>query len=544
MAGGVALVVVGVLLLQLRRSRRRLALLEAQVRSLSVYSAIADVEAHVEQLRQQGRQQLALAAEEGQRLIEDARRQAAELTASAEASAGAITAKAMQGARDTEQSATTAADAMRAEANRLAEHARQNVATATARADEIVKQAELRAKEIAGEALAAVHNAKQAEETVRALKNVIEGYGDAYIVPTQDLIDELGESYAHTDAGEQLKAVRARMRAMIKDGTAAACDYVEDVRKSTAIDFVTDAFNGKVATVLASVREDNYGTLAQKIRDASALVNNNGKAFRNARITPEFVEVRLQELKWAVAVQEIKERDREEQRLLKERIREEERAQREFEKALKDAEKEEDLLRKAMEKAQSQFDKATDEQKQKYEEQLKALAARLHDAEEKGKRALSMAQQTKSGHVYVISNVGSFGEHVYKIGLTRRLEPLDRIRELGDASVPFDFDVHALIPSNDAPALEYALHKQFVRAQVNKVNPRKEFFRINLVDVRREIERVGVQAAWTMTAECRQYKETIALERAMKDKSFPERAWIKHQVEEHDRAAVGADALE
>ena len=81
-------------------------------------------------------------------------------------------------------------------------------------------------------------------------------------------------------------------------------------------------------------------------------------------------------------------------------------------------------------------------------------------------------------------DVGSFGEHVYKIGMTRRLEPHDRVRELGDASVPFSFDVHAMIPSQDAPALEHALHKRFVRSQMNKVNPRKEFFRLSLQEVR------------------------------------------------------------
>lgn len=84
-----------------------------------------------------------------------------------------------------------------------------------------------------------------------------------------------------------------------------------------------------------------------------------------------------------------------------------------------------------------------------------------------------MAQQTRTGHVYVISNIGSFGEHVFKIGMTRRLEPKDRVRELGDASVPFEFDIHAMIFSDDAPTLKRALHRHFLKQQVNKVNPRK-----------------------------------------------------------------------
>jgi hypothetical protein len=100
-----------------------------------------------------------------------------------------------------------------------------------------------------------------------------------------------------------------------------------------------------------------------------------------------------------------------------------------------------------------------------------------------------MAQQTKAGNVYVISNVGTFGAGVFKVGMTRRLEPLDRIRELGDASVPFPFDVHMMISCEDAPALECALHRALHKSRINRVNPRKEFFRTDLqliVDVVQE----------------------------------------------------------
>lgn len=94
-----------------------------------------------------------------------------------------------------------------------------------------------------------------------------------------------------------------------------------------------------------------------------------------------------------------------------------------------------------------------------------------------------MAQQTKAGHVYVISNIDQKpGENVFNVGMTRLLEPLDRVRELGDASVPFAFDVHAMMWSEDAPALERASHIEFAQAQMNKVNPRKEFFRVGLVN--------------------------------------------------------------
>jgi GrpB-like predicted nucleotidyltransferase (UPF0157 family) len=149
-----------------------------------------------------------------------------------------------------------------------------------------------------------------------------------------------------------------------------------------------------------------------------------------------------------------------------------------------------------------------------------------------------MAQMTRTGHVYVISNIGSFGDDVFKIGLTRRLEPLDRIRELGDASVPFAFDVHALIPSDDAPALEHALHKHFLAAQMNKVNPRKEFFRVPLAVIRQEIDALGVTAKWTIAADAKEYRETLALERTLKADPTKAAAWLRYHEEADEISAM------
>ena len=188
------------------------------------------------------------------------------------------------------------------------------------------------------------------ELQVKALKNIIEGYGDQYMIPVISLIDHLAEDYSHTQAGEELKKAREKMRQMIKGKTAGDCDYVENNRKEIAIDFVLDAFNGKVDTIMASVKEDNYGTLSQKIKDAYQTVNANGIAFRNARITEAYLQARLDELKLACTVQALKERDREEQRRIKEQLREEEKAVKEYERALKEAQKEEESVAKAMDK--------------------------------------------------------------------------------------------------------------------------------------------------------------------------------------------------
>ena len=414
------------------------------------------------------------------------------------------------------------ADKLRAEAaaalaeaqSKLADAARRADGTlqeAYGRAERIEKEARARAEEIAGDAFAAQGRVKEYEKALQALKNAVEGYGDEYIKPSESVLDDLAEHFGYDEAGEKFKAAKARTKAMIKQGTAAECDYVEDYRRKTAVAFVIDAFNGKTDSTLARVKTDNLGKLQQEIEDAFALVNLNGQAFRNARITPAYRDARLEELRWAVALVVLREKEREEQRAIRERIREEEKARREYEKAMREAARDEERVQAAMEKARAELAKASEEQKAQYEAQLAALQEKLTEAEARSQRALSMAQQTRSGHVYVISNVGSFGEDVFKIGMTRRLEPLDRVRELGDASVPFAFDVHAMIYSEDAPALENALHRKFNELRLNKVNPRKEFFRVNLGDIRAATQEMGLTAQFTMLAQAQEYRESLAM---------------------------------
>lgn len=445
------------------------------------------------------------------------------------------------------EEAITAAKNIKVQANIDATNLKQNAISlldnATNEAKLIVVQAEKKAQEIAGDAYKAMQNATELERTAKAMKNIIEGYGDKYLIPTYSLLDDLAEEFGHTEAGEKLKLAREITGLMVNNGTAAKCDYVEANRKETAIKFILDAFNGKVDSILSKVKKDNYGTLEQKIRDAYQVVNNNGKAFRNAVITDEYLKARIGELKWAVITQELKWQEQEEQRRIKEQIREEEKARREFEKAMREALKEEETLKKLIEKAQKEVEQASEAQKSKYEEKLRELEDKLQIAEDKNQRALSMAQQTKSGNVYVISNIGSFGENVYKIGMTRRLEPLDRIKELGDASVPFEFDVHSMIFSENAPSLETELHKRFMRLQMNKVNPRKEFFKVTLADIKAEVESLNINAKWTMIAEARQYRESLAIEEAIRNDRQKQLEWEKYQLQEVVAAELQEEEL-
>lgn len=146
-------------------------------------------------------------------------------------------------------------------------------------------------------------------------------------------------------------------------------------------------------------------------------------------------------------------------------------------------------------------------------EQIKAEKAHL---EEKQARAISQAQITRAGYIYVISNEGSFGSGVVKIGMTRRLEPMDRVRELGDASVPFRFDVHALAFVEDAPTLERQLHEAFNDKRVNNENLRKEFFKATPKDVRQVMRDMGIDTDWYLTAEAKEYHESELMRNALK----------------------------
>jgi hypothetical protein len=148
----------------------------------------------------------------------------------------------------------------------------------------------------------------------------------------------------------------------------------------------------------------------------------------------------------------------------------------------------------------------------KLTEQISSFESKLDEARQKKEKAKSRAESgLKSGFVYVISNIGSFGERVYKIGMTRRLDPEERIFELGGASVPFPFDKHALLWSDNAPELENALHQLFAERRLNLVNPRREFYRnVDLEEIENFVKSKGLSAQFTKEPEAREFRETQA----------------------------------
>ncbi len=184
-------------------------------------------------------------------------------------------------------------------------------------------------------------------------------------------------------------------------------------------------------------------------------------------------------------------------------------------KSIKDAEKDEQNYERALQRAKDELRESVGAKQEALRNKIAELEAELQEAKLKSQRAISMAQMTKAGHVYIISNIGSFGENIYKIGMTRRLEPTDRVYELGNASVPFNFDVHCMIFSEDAPALENELHKIFYDKRVNKINDRREFFKVSIDEIERAVtKKLNKEVRFTKIAEAVQYRETLAIERS------------------------------
>lgn len=326
---------------------------------------------------------------------------------------------------------------------------------------------------------------------------------------------ELSEEY-----NEQLKLNREKQRIIIKENKSINESNIEyifdselknsDKRKliNNICKLVIRAFNNECDIIINKLTIVNIVNSRKRLETAKEQINKLVSVY-GISINMDYYKLKVDELQlqyeYLIKIQE----EREEQREIKERMREEAKVQAEINKLEKEAEKEERIYQKALEKVRAELEKANDEEKAKLEVQIKSLEENLRQAEEKMKRAESMAQKTRAGYVYVISNIGSFGEDVYKIGLTRRLDPMERVKELSDASVPFKFDVHAMIYSEDAPTLEKDLHNQFADKRLNKVNLRKEFFNVKLSDIERIVnQKMNATIKFTKLAEALEYRQS------------------------------------
>ena len=284
------------------------------------------------------------------------------------------------------------------------------------------------------------------------------------------------------------------------------------------IKLILRAFNGEADALITKVKWNNINQIRERLNKSFNTLNALGKS-QTVEITQEYFDLKIKEILLEYEFRLKKQQEREEQRALAEELREEEKAKREYEKAQKEAEKEEAYYQKILEKVKKDYQSQIGNPEE-LQNKIAELEKDLEEARLKKERALSMAQQTKRGNVYIISNIGSFGENVYKIGMTRRLEPLDRVRELGDASVPFKFDVHAMIYSDEARTLEYELHKAFADRALNLFNFRKEFFNVTLEEIEQKVKELGFKAEFSTIPEAEEFNETLAIKEKRKLSEF------------------------
>lgn len=292
-----------------------------------------------------------------------------------------------------------------------------------------------------------------------------------------------------------LDRLRTNQKEMIKSDTAifGSKTWTVDGSKSKGNKMIKDmkklflrTFNSDCEDVITRVKYNNYEMSMKKIRQSADSIQKLG-SMMSLYIAPNYINSKMEELTLAFEYQQKKQEEKEAQKAARAEMREAARLQKEIEAQRKKIEKEQTHYQTAYEKLLKQLESSPDDadliqKKSELETQLQDIDKAIKDIDYR-------EANQRAGYVYIISNIGAFGENVYKIGMTRRLDPQDRIDELGDASVPFNFDVHAMIFSDDAPALEAALHKAFEDRKLNMVNTRREFFNVTLDEIKEVVKK-------------------------------------------------------
>ncbi|MUN39171.1 DUF4041 domain-containing protein [Actinomadura litoris] len=333
---------------------------------------------------------------------------------------------------------------------------------------------------------------RERDETRAELERLRQG-----IVETRDLelLQEAGVyEYQHPLADvvaykAELARVKDGIKAMARNGTAVigATNWTVNGSAAQGGKMVRDfsrlmlrAYNAEADNLVRTMRPYKLASAIERLDKSAQTIERLGKTM-DIRVSPKYREIRFKELRLTADHLAKAEEEKERIRAERERQREEEKVRKEIEREKSRLLKERSHVESALARLEAKGDAAG----------AADLRSKLADVESAISDVDGRAANVRAGYVYVISNIGAFGERMVKIGMTRRLEPMDRVRELGDASVPFRFDVHALIFSDDAVGLENSLHQAFAEQRVNQVNPRREFFYATPAEVRRALERIS-----------------------------------------------------
>ena len=286
---------------------------------------------------------------------------------------------------------------------------------------------------------------------------------DAY----KDRLNKIRETQKELIKKDQ--AVTGNMNWTVNGSKSEGKKMVKDMQK-----LLLRAFNSECDEVINRVTYANIELSEKRLHSSFEAISKLGRIMSVA-ITHQYLKAKIEELYLAFEYKQKKQEEKEEQKELRAQMREE---------ARKKIQKEQKHYQNALDSINKQLLNATDEQKADLGQKKAEIEAQLNEIDKNIKDIDYRESNAKAGYVYIISNIGAFGENIYKIGMTRRLDPQERIDELGDASVPFNFDIHAMIFSDNAPALETALHRAFENKKLNMVNQRREFFNVTLDEIK------------------------------------------------------------
>lgn len=322
-----------------------------------------------------------------------------------------------------------------------------------------------------------------------------------------------------------LNNIRQQQKDMIKTGKAAFCMREWKVNGSEFegkkliaenIKQIIRNFNIECDICIDKVKFNNYENMLNRILKAYEMQNKLNET-NCIEISYDYYKLKIKELNIAFEYQQKKKQEKEELRLLREQRREEEKVAKEIEAKRLELEKEQSHYQNALKKIEEQIEVENSEERKNFLiEKREELSNNIIDINKAFEDLDYREANHRAGYVYIISNIGAFGENVYKIGMTRRLEPEERILELSGAAVPFKYDIHAMIFSNDAPKLEAALHNAFADKKKNLVNGRKEFFRVSLEEIKKVVqENHDKTVEFVNLPEAEQFRESEMIRKKM-----------------------------
>ena len=351
----------------------------------------------------------------------------------------------------------------------------------------------------------------QIQNSVQAAKEELRSVEDDVIIAHFHYSDY--DNISSEECKNEISLLKIKESDLLKSENAVEISNSSNTKKAndTLKKQILRCFNSECDNVLMNITVKNIDTSRSKINKSYETLN---KLFSTSGVsmTAELLSLKLEQLNLTYAQTLKKEEEKEIQKAIKEQMLEEEKVRKEIERQKKEIEKDETQFKNELNRLTKYLhDTSNDIEKQLYIDKIKELEEKLTELSKKKEDVIQREENAKAGYVYIISNIGSFGDDIYKIGMTRRLEPMDRINELSSASVPFSFDVHAMIFSENAPELESKLHQHFKEQSVNKVNFRKEFFKVSLDEIERfVVDNHNNAVHFTKIPPAKEYRQSIA----------------------------------